>query len=308
METALSATGLVKRYDGRPVVDGLNLTVPRRAIYGFLGRNGAGKTTTMRMVLGLVRPDAGRLTLFGDDRRQRSAVVGALIEAPTVWGNLTGRENLEVTRRLLGADRGEVDRVLAVAGIADVADRRAGGYSLGMRQRLGIARALIGGPRLLVLDEPTNGLDTDGIEDVRHLLARLVAEDDVTVIVSSHLLDEVERVATHVGLVAHGRMVAEGPIAQVRGSVDPVVEVESDAGAGDTLAAAGFGFTADGCRLLVRTDAADRLAALLIAAGHPVSHLVRRERRLEHLFDRTAFDRTAFDRTSFDRTVQGAMA
>lgn len=284
MQPAIRAMGLVKRYGGRAVVDGLDLSVRQRAIYGFLGRNGAGKTTTMLMLLGLVRPDAGSFSLFGEPGRGRE-VIGALIEAPTIWDSLTGRENLEITRRLIGAERGDVDRALSLTGLTSDAGRRAGGYSLGMRQRLGIARALVGRPRLLILDEPTNGLDPDGMMDVRVLLWRLVAEEDVTVLVSSHLLEEVERIASHVGLIADGRMVAEGPIGDVRRLADPVVEVESDAGAGATLAAAGFSFTRDGERLAVRTDAVQDVAALLVGKGHALSHLVRREQRLEQVFD-----------------------
>lgn len=285
MEVALSARGLCKRYGDRAAVDGLAMNVPRGAIYGFLGRNGAGKTTTMRMLSGLVRPDAGSVTMAA--AAIGTARIGALIEAPTIWDNLTGRENIEVTRRLLGADRGEVDRVLAIVELTAAAGRRAGGYSLGMRQRLGIARALVGRPRLLLLDEPTNGLDPDGIADVRLLFARLVAEDAVTVVVSSHQLDEIERVATHIGLVAAGRMVAEGPISSLRAGIAPAVEVDSDQRAAAVLATAGLTavpIAGEPGRLAVETDAPERVAAALVGAGCPVTRLIRREGRLEHLF------------------------
>ena len=288
MEEAVRVTGLVKRFGRQAAVAGLSLAVPRRAIYGFLGRNGAGKTTTLRLLLGLLRADAGEIRLFGRTPAQARAArahVGALIEAPALYDHLTGRENLDVTRRLLGLPAGEIDRVLALVDLATAAaGRRVGGYSLGMRQRLGIARALLGRPRLLLLDEPTNGLDPDGIADMRHLLARLPAEDDVTLIVSSHLLDEIERVATHVGLVDRGRMVLEGPLAQLRAAAAPVVEVASDAGAAATLAAAGLTVKQDGDLLLVGSDAPAQVAALLTGAGHPLTRLVQRERRLESLF------------------------
>jgi len=292
MGTALSVLGLAKHYGGSPAVNGLDMTVPRGAIYGFLGRNGAGKTTTMRMLLGLVRPDAGSIAI-ADEGGGNPARIGALIEAPTVWDNLTGRENLDVTRRLLRSDAGEVDRVLAIVGLSAAAARRAGGYSLGMRQRLGIARALIGRPRLLLLDEPTNGLDPDGIADVRRLLARLVTEEDVTVVVSSHLLDEVERVATHIGLVAAGKMVVEGPIASLRAGVSPAVEVDSDEHAVKVLAAVGLTASpvrGEPGRLIVETDAPEHVAATLVSAGRPVMRLVRREGRLEHLFSAVCGD------------------
>lgn len=282
MQLAIRARGMSKRYGRHAVVDGLDLSVPSGAIYGFLGRNGAGKTTTLRMLLGLIRADAGSFAFFGQSGRG-SEPIGSLIEAPTIWGNLSGRKNLDITRRLLGTHRDEVARVLELCGLTAAADRRAGGYSLGMRQRLGIARALIGRPRLLLLDEPTNGLDPEGIAEVRHLMTRL-SDDGVTVMVSSHLLDEIERVATHVGLIADGRMILEGPITEIRALASPVVEVASGPGASAALRSAGLTVEEDGDQLRVRGDAAERIAALLVTAGHPVHRLLAHERRLEQVF------------------------
>jgi len=164
---AIETAGLTRRYGERVAVDGIDLAVPARSTYGFLGRNGAGKTTTIRMILGLIRPSAGRVSVFGADvareRLRAAARVGSMVEAPSLYDRLTGRENLDIVRRLRGSPASEVDRVLDLTDLRQAAGRLAGGYSQGMRQRLGIARAMIGRPELLVLDEPTNGLDPAGI-------------------------------------------------------------------------------------------------------------------------------------------------
>jgi len=287
VETAIETRGLTRAFGGRLAVDRLDLSVPARAVYGFLGRNGAGKTTTIRLLLGLIRADAGEIRLFGRPLREGRARIGALVEVPALYDHLTGRENLDCTRRLLGLDRTEIDRVLGIVDLHAAAGRRVGGYSLGMRQRLGLARALLGRPRLLLLDEPTNGLDPDGIADMRRLLARLPQEEDVTLLVSSHLLDEVERVATHVGLVDRGRLVMEGPLDALRATGGEAVEVDTAPAAAATLARAGFRVEGEDGRLLVRGPGScppDRIAALLVKAGHPLHRLARRERRLEQLF------------------------
>jgi len=287
MEMAIETRGLTRAFGGRLAVDRLDLSVPARAVYGFLGRNGAGKTTTIRLLLGLIRADAGEIRLFGQPLARARARIGALVEVPALYDHLTGRENLDCTRRLLGLDRTEIDRVLGIVDLHAAAGRRVGGYSLGMRQRLGLARALLGRPRLLLLDEPTNGLDPDGIADMRRLLARLPQEEDVTLLVSSHLLDEVERVATHVGLVDRGRLVMEGPLDALRATGGEAVEVDTAPAAAATLARAGFRVDGEDGRLLVRGPgpcAPDRIAALLVKAGHPLHRLARTERRLEQLF------------------------
>src|SRR5688572_28952888 len=201
---AIRTRGLARRFPGGFDVVDLDLNVPTGAIYGFLGPNGAGKTTTIRLLLSLLRPDAGEIALFGTplDGGRRDALrhVGALVESPSLFGHLSGRDNLEVTRRLLGAPRDRVDVVLRRVDLSDAAHRRVRDYSLGMRQRLAIALALLGEPRLLILDEPGNGLDPAGTVEMRALL-RTLADDGVTVFVSSHLLSEMEQVATHVGVL-----------------------------------------------------------------------------------------------------------
>ena len=294
MIPALETSGLTKRFGkAPPAVDGVSMSVPRRAIYGFLGANGAGKTTTLRLVLGLLRPQAGEIRLFGRAPERRSlAGVGALIETPSPYPHLTGRENLDLSRRLLRLERTEIDRVLAIVDLTHAADRRAGGYSLGMRQRLGIARALLGRPRLLILDEPTNGLDPDGIRDMRELLRRLPEADDVTLIVSSHLLSEVEQIATHVGLLHQGRLLLESPLDRLLEGASAVEVVTADHNqAALLLARAGFAVEPGESCLLVRSgrggDAEPaEIAELLVREGHKVSRLARHRPSLERIYHR----------------------
>jgi ABC-2 type transport system ATP-binding protein len=291
MTPALATEGLTKRFGrGAPAVADIAMTVPRGSIYGFLGANGAGKTTALRLVLGLLRPNAGSIRIFGD--KKRGGEMGSLIETPSLYPHLTGRENLDLSRRLLGLDRREIDRVLEVVDLADAADRRVGGYSLGMRQRLGIARALLGQPRLLILDEPTNGLDPDGIRDMRDLLRRLPQVGDVTLLVSSHLLTEIEQVATHVGLLHRGRLLLEAPLGDLVSDAGPV-EVRTVEGRDSArlLARAGFAVSAaeDSETLLVDgsgdggPDPA-AIAGLLVGDGQSLTHLARQRRSLEQVY------------------------
>ena len=286
MDWALKTDGLTKTFTGRRAVDGLSLRVPAKAIYGFLGANGAGKTTTLRLVLGLIRANAGSIDLFGR-RLGRDPLprVGALIETPSLYSHLTGRENLDITRRLLVLERREIDRVLEIAELAPASGQKVGGYSLGMRQRLAIARALLGRPRLLILDEPTNGLDPEGIVDMRKLIRRLPEEDGATLIVSSHHLSEIEKVATHVGLIHHGRLLVEDNMERML-SGGTAVEVETDdlMATELLLAQAGFGVSNCGEMLLVETASSDEIATLIVGRGQRLRHLSIRRPSLEQSY------------------------
>lgn len=212
----LETRNLSFRFGSRPILHEVNLRVEPGSIYGFLGPNGAGKSTTMRLLLGLLRPASGSVQLFGHDlARHRVALlsrVGALIENPSLYDHLTGRENVEATRRLRGVLAHRTAEVLALVGLTDNAHRPAREYSLGMRQRLGLAIALLSDPDLLLLDEPTNGLDPNGIIEMRELMHRLRQEHGKTIIVSSHLINEIEKVATHVGVIQQGRLVFQGSL------------------------------------------------------------------------------------------------
>jgi ABC-2 type transport system ATP-binding protein len=218
-ETALATRGLTKRYGSLAAVDNLDLTVTRGEIFGFLGPNGAGKTTTIRMILGLVRPTAGSIELLSHDLAAGASRVltrvGALIESPALYGYLSGRDNLRVLAGSLGGvPRGRIDAVLELVGLADRQRDRVRRYSLGMKQRLGVAAALLRDPELVILDEPANGLDPAGIVEMRDLLRRL-ADDGRTVLLSSHVLAEVQQVCGRVAVLDHGRLVRVAAIADL---------------------------------------------------------------------------------------------
>jgi lantibiotic transport system ATP-binding protein len=288
-------TSSISRHFGKIVaVDGVDLRVPAKSVYGFLGPNGAGKTTTIRMLLGLIRPDSGEVCVFDQSLvRNRLAVlqrVGALVEAPSLYPHLTGRENLEVTRRLTAAWPEQIDRVLEIVKLEQDADRLVRGYSMGMRQRLGIALALLNEPDLLILDEPTNGLDPAGIREMRDLMTRLPQEQNITVFLSSHLLSEVEQVATHIGIINQGRMLFQGTLddlhARRREQVSLGVNRSSEAIA--VLTRAGWSPRLNGNRHvhipIKRRDEPARLNALLVSQGFEVDHLSVDQPSLEDIF------------------------
>ncbi|MDR1634013.1 MAG: ATP-binding cassette domain-containing protein [Bifidobacteriaceae bacterium] len=205
--TAIEMTGVIKQYGDHRALDGLNLEVRAGEIFGLLGPNGAGKTTAMRVIMGLARADAGEVAVFGSAPGSRTALAatGALIETPALYPGLTGLEHLRAVARWRGAGESRAAGLLELVDLADAGKKKTRDYSLGMKQRLGVATALLGDPALLVLDEPSNGLDPAGMRDMRSLLLRL-ADADRAVLLSSHLLGEVEQVATRVGIIARGRM------------------------------------------------------------------------------------------------------
>ncbi|AJC25542.1 MULTISPECIES: ABC transporter ATP-binding protein [Bacillus] len=219
---------LTKKYKKHTSVDGLNLRIRRGEIYGFLGPNGAGKTTTIRMLLGLIKPTKGNIEIFGQNlnknRLQILQRIGSLVESPTYYGNLTGYENLEAVRRLRGLPEQRVNEVLETVRLSRVANRLTKEYSLGMKQRLGIAVALLSSPDLLILDEPTNGLDPSGIQEIRELIKEL-PKSGMSVIVSSHLLSEIDQMATQVGIINNGRMIFQDSIASLHQKRKPLLKV-----------------------------------------------------------------------------------
>ncbi|MDO4280814.1 MAG: ABC transporter ATP-binding protein [Peptococcaceae bacterium] len=209
---------LSKKYGNVMRVDDLRLRVPEGAIYGFLGPNGAGKSTTLKMILGLARPTAGDITVFGTPmtRRNRLTIlkqIGSLIESPSYYGHLTGEENLRIVQTMRGVPAQHIREVLEIVRLADQKDKRVAHYSLGMKQRLGLAAALLGYPRLLILDEPTNGLDPAGIQEMRALIKTLPERFGMTVVVSSHLLSEIDQMADHVGIIREGELVYQDTLA-----------------------------------------------------------------------------------------------
>ena len=297
MTPALATAGLTKRFGSQTAVDGIDLEVPSGAVYGFLGPNGSGKTTTIRMALGLIRPTAGTVTLLGrpmpGDLGEVLPRVGALVEGPAFHPYLSGRANLE---RLDAADRfadprtarRRIDAALDRVGLLHAAAKRYRAYSLGMRQRLGIAAALLMPREMLVLDEPTNGLDPQGTREVRQLIASLGAEG-VTILVSSHLLSEVEQICTHLGVMRTGTLVAQGRADELRASRQATVrlatpDVAAAAGVMERLGLSDVAAADQSVTAVLGDVASEDVVATLVGAGVAVRELVVNRARLEDLF------------------------
>ncbi len=299
-DLAVATTALTKRY-GHDVlaVDRVELRIAPGEIYAFLGLNGAGKSTTIRMLLGMIRPTEGSATLFGRPVRADDPAlwrrVGHLVESATAYPDLTVRENLEAARRLQGvAERGAVDREIRRLNLGEYAERRARALSLGNLQRLALARALLHEPELLVLDEPANGLDPAGLIEIRELLTALAHEQGVTIFLSSHLLSEVDRFATRIGIVHRGRLVEELDSEALQRHRDPRLEVGArDLGrAAAALRAAGFAADpTDGATVIQLRDPRalsdpDEIARILVAADTAPTHLAVARETLEDHFMR----------------------
>ncbi|SFD68846.1 ABC-2 type transport system ATP-binding protein [Lentibacillus persicus] len=220
MDYVIQTNQLVKQFGREQAVDTINLAIPEGEVYGFLGPNGAGKTTTIRMLLGLMKPTSGTIHIFNRDlKKERISIlkqVGSLVENPSYYPHLTARENLEALRKIYQVPKSRIDEVLAIVKLEDAADKKVKAFSLGMKQRLGIAAALLHEPKLLILDEPTNGLDPSGIIEVRHLIKSLPAKFGITVLISSHLLSEIDQMATSVGIISEGKLIFQDTIERLR--------------------------------------------------------------------------------------------
>jgi ABC-2 type transport system ATP-binding protein len=295
-ELALSSSGLTKQFrGGQLAVDGIDLAVPTGSVYGFLGPNGSGKTTTIRMLLGLIQPTAGSHDVLGlpmpDGQSDALPLVGSLVEGPAFYPHLSGRANLS---RLDAADRtanrttvhGRIDRALDRVGLLGAADKRYRAYSLGMKQRLGIATSLLRQRELVILDEPTNGLDPQGTREVRALI-REIAADGTTVFVSSHLLAEVEQVCTHIGVMRTGKLVYQGPLADLRGQARLLVRTPKPDQAAAVLRELGLAGVTQADQE-VRADLSgmlpEEICERLVHAGVPVAGLETPRRSLEDEF------------------------
>ena len=220
MNYIITTEQLTKKYKSFVAVNDVSLHIRKGSIYGFLGPNGAGKSTTMKMLLGLTAPTKGDFTIDGKqfpaDRISILKEIGSFIESPSFYANLTGKENLDIIRRILGLPQSAVEDALELVGLSEFGDRLAKKYSLGMKQRLGLAGALIGRPPILILDEPTNGLDPSGIHEIRNLIKSLPELYDCTVLISSHILSEIELMADDIGILNHGRLLFEGSLDELR--------------------------------------------------------------------------------------------
>jgi ABC-2 type transport system ATP-binding protein len=293
---SISTNELTKRFSDVTAVDKLSLNIHGGEIYGFLGLNGAGKTTTIRMLLGMIKPTSGSVSLFGTNIHPGITSIwqriGYMVEIPHAYPDLTVRENLEIVRRLRHLnDTDVVRKIIDKLGLTQYANRRARTLSLGNAQRLGLAKALIHQPDLLILDEPANSLDPAGIVEIRNLLRSLASSDGVTIFVSSHILSEVARLATRIGVIHEGKLVREVNVGELAEQEDQrlVVDVR-DIGAGQlALANAGIAATSDGINTLVITGKEtlkhpEEVATILVRAGSPPSRLNIEKRDLESYF------------------------
>ncbi len=230
MNDIVKTKGLTKSYKGVSVVNNVDMRVKEGRIYGFLGPNGAGKTTTLKMLLSLVRPTKGEIEIMGQPMSETTRInilrnIGSLIESPSYYGHLTGKENLRILAAVLDAPEINIEKVLQIVRLDKQRSKRVSAYSLGMKQRLGLAGAMLAFPKLLILDEPTNGLDPAGIQEMRELIKSFPAQYGMTVIVSSHLLSEIDRMAEDVGVIANGRMMYQGSLEGLH-SIDKTKSLE----------------------------------------------------------------------------------
>lgn len=291
---AIETVGLNHHFGSQAVVKNLSLQVPKGSIYGFLGPNGAGKTTTIKLLLNLLQSPADTVFIFGKELNHNRIAslkqMGSLVEQPAIYAHLTGKENLINRCILLGIDKTKATEMLALVGLTEAANKKAGKYSLGMKQRLGIALALIADPELLLLDEPTNGLDPNGIIEIRNLMMDLTTKHGKTILVSSHLLAEIERTATHVGIINKGELLFQGTIGELQSLSKPSVKIEVDdqATAANILSSNGTEILneIEGAIHIPYTGKADMgsLNSLLIKNGLTVYSIGTERKDLEHLF------------------------
>ena len=294
MQTVIETKALCKQYGPHTAVDHVELHVPQGCVYGFIGPNGAGKSTTMKMLLGLIHPTAGRVRLLGQELTEKSRLpllrqTGSLIESPAGYLHLTAQENLEIVADLKGVPHKDIGRVLDIVHLTQDRNRRVGQYSLGMKQRLGIAMALLGSPKLLILDEPTNGLDPAGIQEMRALIRNMPAATGATVLISSHLLGEMEQIVEQVGIIDHGHILFEGPLTELqrhsRGNV--TLRLLDPAKAAPILRANGLTAHSDSCVVTLpplRDSLLADLVQKLAACGAGVVELTPHTKTLEEIF------------------------
>ncbi len=293
MNQIVSTHGLSKRYGDTYRVKDVNLSVNEGDIYGFLGPNGAGKSTTLKMILGLTRPTDGKVTVFGKNfganRRLILSQIGSLIESPSYYGHLTGFENMRVIQKLRDVPDKNVTEAFKIVRLENQKDKRVGQYSLGMKQRLGIAMAILSFPKLLILDEPTNGLDPAGIGEIRELIKSLPQRYEMTVLISSHLLSEIEQMATSVGIINDGMMMFQGSMTALKNKNRPTIMVKTQNNklAQKLLLAKGFSPQQNEDALLFENLTDHQTAAVnrsLVEANIDVMRIEEHKKNLERIF------------------------
>lgn len=291
VEAVLQASRLTKSFRSQRIIRDLSLEIPEGSLYGFLGPNGAGKTTTMRMLVGLIPPDKGEVLFKGKSiRKWKSALfehVGCLIDTPSYYPNLSAYENLAYIQKMIGKPLKEIDRVLHVTGIFKARDKKVKHFSLGMKQRLGLAMALLNDPEVLILDEPTNGLDPEGIHEIRHLLIDLCKQEGKTVFVSSHNLAEMEMMADHIALIDKGRLIYEGALGTLLMTEQYLLRVRQGEKAEQLLEAEELDFckeAPDAFLVEIGQEEVPRLLRLMISQHIDVLEMARKKQTLEELF------------------------
>lgn len=292
VDEIISCKNLSFYFGTQQVLKNISLSVPRGSVYGFLGPNGAGKTTTIKLLLNLLQNQEKNIFLFGKElqhhREEILSNIGSLIESPALYHHLNGFENLKARAIILGVKDARIHEVLNIVGLADAAKKKAGKYSLGMKQRLGIALALLNNPQLLILDEPTNGLDPNGIIEVRNLIKKLASEHQKTIFISSHLLSEVEKMATHVGILYQGNLAFDGKIEDLQQlkSVDVCIETNNNATAADFIGLSEK-VVIQGNQLRVAYKSPQQIAKInkqLVNNGFEVYSIHQEKKDLESLF------------------------
>lgn len=294
MGTVITTDSLTKKYGKKDVVKDLDLRVPGGSIYGFLGPNGAGKSTTMKMILGLIKPSKGKITVLGKEVNEKNRLsvlrnTGSLIESPSYYGHLSGTENLEIICTLKNVPPSEIQRVLKIVRMEKQKDKKVSQYSLGMKQRLGLAAALLGNPKILLLDEPTNGLDPAGIQEMRELICSLPKQYGMTVLVSSHLLSEIDQMATHVGIINQGELIFQDSLSALHKHSRSrlILKTDNDTEALSFLLSFGFSASFEGKNLCLKeTDNAAVIKAvnILVQSGIGILRLNEQQMSLEDIF------------------------
>lgn len=293
MEYIVQTENLSKSFGKELAVTGLDLRIRKGEIYGFLGPNGAGKTTTIRMLLGLMKPTSGKIKIFqkdvGKDRVEILSKVGSLVENPSYYPHLTAYENLEALRKILAVPKSRIDEVLAIVRLTEATNKKVKGFSLGMKQRLGIAASLLHNPELLILDEPTNGLDPSGIIEIRNLIKRLPSEYGMTIVISSHLLSEIDQMATTVGIVSKGKLIFQDSIEAMRMHAHPKVlfKVDNCQQAWRSLVANGIKAACKEGQIVLDECSDDKVAQIvqiLVQEGFSVYRVEEEKQSLEEIF------------------------
>lgn len=294
MNNIITTTDLCKEYDKTMRVKNLNLEVNKGEVYGFLGPNGAGKSTSLKMLLGLVKPTNGKIEIFNKEFNEKNRIsilknIGSLIESPAYYDHLTGLENMRIMQKLLNAPPKNIDKALEIVRLQNAKDKKVRNYSLGMKQRLGIAMAILNFPKLLILDEPTNGLDPSGIHEIRELIKSFPKEYDMTVIISNHLLNEIDMIATQVGIITEGKLVFQDKLEKLHEKGEASILLKSDNlnKAQNILNMNGFSSKIKDDYLVlgdIKDNVVSRINSFLVKSGVNIYRIEKNRKTLEEIF------------------------